>query len=150
MTKLELMIKSSKLLRDESNTIYTKSFISDQINESIDRIKQLIPELRGMVYLLVDTDMPILIPVEYQHLMSIYACARCYEVDERHYEANKYMNEFEIKINNIKDSIASGELVITDPNTGLPVVNDVNQDYVRNVYFADSEYVSDAETIPVM
>lgn len=150
MTKLELIIKSSKLLRDESNTIYSKSFIGDQINEAIDRTKQLVPELRNMTYLLVDTDSLVLMPEEYQHLISIYACARCYEVDERHYEANKYMNEFEIKINNIRDSIASGELIITDPNTGLPVVIDINQDYVRNVYFADSEYVSDAETIPVM
>ena len=148
MTKLELQVKASKLLRDESNTIYTKLFISDQMNESIDRIKQLIPELRGMLYLSIDTDVIILLPEEYQHLVSIYAVARCYEVDERHYEASKYMNEFETKINNLKDSIASGEIVIKDPTTGNPVVIDIQQDFVRNMYFKGNEDI-DAETSDV-
>lgn len=141
-------MKSSKLLRDESNTIYVKSFIVDQINEGIDRFKQLVPELKGMLYLNVDTDSPILLPLEYQHLLSIYACARCYEVDERHYEANKYMNEYEVKVSNLKDSIASGEIVILDPSTGLAVVVDIQQDYVRNMYFKGNEDM-DAETIDV-
>ena len=145
MTRLELMVKSSKLLRDESNTIYAKSFIIDQINESIDRFKQLIPELKGMLYLTIDTDSPILLPEEYQHLLSIYACARCYEVDERHYEASKYMNEFEIKVSNLKDAIASGEIVIKDPITGVAVVVDIQQDYVRNMYFYGDEDI-DAES----
>lgn len=149
MNRLQLMIKSSKLLRDESNTIYTKAFIYEQINEAIDRFKQLVPELKSMSYLVDDTVEVDLLPSEYQHLLSIYSCARCYEIDERHYEANKYMNEFEIKVANLKEAIASGETSILDPLTGLPVVPTIVQDYVVNVYFKDSEAM-DSDTLPQM
>ena len=148
MTRLEIQRRASSLLRDESNTIYTKPFINDNINEGIDRLKQLIIEFKTLPYLLNDTDSPTLVPVSYHHLLAIYAMARCFEIDERHYEANKYMNEFEIKIDELKGLIAEGAIVIKDGD-GNTIVNDIKQDYVVNEYFK-SRTSSDTEVEPTM
>lgn len=148
MQRIEIVRRAASLLRDESNTIYTKSFLNEMINEGIDRFRQLINELKNMPYILNDTDIPQLLPSEYHHLLAIYSMARCYETDERHYEANKYMNEFEVKVADLNNAIAEGKVVITDPNTGLPVVVDIPLDFVKNMYFKGNEDI-DAETTEV-
>lgn len=136
MTRVEIQRRASNLLRDESNTIYTKNFINENINEGVDRLKQLIAEFSTLPYLLNDTDVPTLVPVQYHHLLAIYAMARCFEIDERHYEANKYMNEFEIKVDELKGLIAEGVVVIKDAN-GVTIVPSILQDFVVNVYYKD-------------
>lgn len=140
-----MLTRAGRLLRDEGNTIYPKVFVIENINEAIDRFRQKIPELQGMTYLSADIDVPILLPVDFHHLLYIYAIARCYEIDEQHYQAAKYMNEFETKIQNLIEGISDGTIIITDPN-GTTVTPDIRQDYVVNVYFKEPYYLEDTET----
>lgn len=144
-----MLTRAGRLLRDEGNTIYSKVFLTENINEGVDRFKQLVPELKNMIWLTADTDSPILLPEDFHHLLYIYAIARCYEIDEQHYQAAKYMNEFETKVQSLVDGIADGSIVITDPSTGDPVVPDIRQDYVVNYYFKEPYFTEDSETSDV-
>lgn len=139
-----MLTRAGRLLRDEGNTIYPKVFIIENINEGIDRFRQVVAELQGMNYLQADIDVPNLLPEDYHHLLYIYAIARCYEIDEQHYQAAKYMNEFETKVNNLLEGIADGTIIIKDED-GEIVTPDIRQDYVVNVYFNELNVEVDTE-----
>lgn len=140
--------RAGRLLRDESNTIYSKVFLIENINEAVDRFRQIVPELQNMNYLSADLDVPNLLPVDFHHLLYVYAMARCYEIDEQHYQAAKYMNEFETKVQNLVEGIADGTIIITDSD-GNVVTPDIRQDHVVNVYFKEPYYLEDTETTDV-
>lgn len=126
MNRLQLIGRVRSLTRDFSNSIFREADIIDYLNESIQRVKQIIPELDKMVDLLSNTDTPTLLPERYHHLLGLYSSARCFEQDERHYQASNFMNEFETKLDEMKASIESGQVKIIDPLTLLPVVTDSN------------------------
>lgn len=149
MTRLELLNRTGKLLRDESNSIYSKSLVIDNLNEGINRIKQIIPELVTMPMLLNDTDIPQLLPDHYHHLLCVYAMARCYETDERYMESGKFMNEFEVKINNVKEQVQNGEIELKNQD-GSTFTSTMIEDAVTNVYFNYSIDEVDLETEPQM
>lgn len=71
-----------------------------------------------------------MIPEQYQHLLAVYAAARCFSQDERHYQATTLMNEFEIKLEEMKSLIESGQIVIKDPVTGEAITDEYVMDYV--------------------
>lgn len=135
MERLDLIQRIRSMTRDFTKTAFREQDLRVYLNESIDRIRQLIPEMQGMGYLLNDSDVPTHVPDMYHHLLAVYASSRCFAQDERHYQAGNLMNEFEAKISDLKTKIENGEIVITDPETGEPIHADFDNDYVVNNYF---------------
>lgn len=130
MQRVKLILRVRALTRDFSNSIFREPDIIDFLNEGIDRFKQIIPQFQSVPYLLTSSDEPTLIPEAYQHLLAVYAAARCFGQDERHYQATTLMNEFEIKLEEMKGLIESGQIVIIDPTTGDEITVDIPTDYV--------------------
>lgn len=114
MKRLELVRRVRSLTRDFSNSIFREQDIVDFINEGIDRMKQSIVEFKDIPMLLAPQQEVILIPEPYQHLLALYSTSRCYSQDEGHYQATNYMNEFEIKLDELKIGIYSGDIKIVD------------------------------------
>lgn len=124
------MLRVRSLTRDFTNSIFRESDIIDFIDEGINRFKQVIPQLSGLTYLTSPTSEPSLIPEEYQHLLAVYAASRCFGQDERHYQSTNLMNEFEIKLEEMKNAIDVGELEIIDPDTDEVVTVESAVDYI--------------------
>jgi hypothetical protein len=135
MKRVEIILRVRGYTRDFSNSIFRETDIVDYINEAISRFKQVIPQLKNMVKLENSEQTPILLPEEYHHLLAIYAASRCFAQDERHYQATTLMNEYEVKLEELKGRIESGEVKIVD-STNAPVTVDNDVDYVdTTVYF---------------
>lgn len=129
MNRTQIVQKVRALTRDFSNSIFREQDIIDFINEGIDRCKQIIPELRTMTYLLTSQQETKLLPPQYHHLLAVYSTSRCFGQDERHYQASTHMNEFEVKMDELKTAIANGEIIIID-DSGNAIEVDVDVDYV--------------------
>ncbi len=130
MDRLKLIQRVRGMTRDFSNSIFREADIIDWINEGIERFAQVIPELRGLEALNSNSSTPTLIPKTYRHLLAVYSTARCFAQDERHYQASTYMNEFEVKLDELKNAIEAGDIVILDEN-GDKVTFEYNVDYVN-------------------
>lgn len=130
MRRLELIQRVRAYTRDLTNSIFREDDIVAFINEGINRFKQIIPELKSVPKLLTQNQEPIPIPEEYQHLLSVYGASRCFAQDERHYQATTLMNEFEIKLEELRQGIENGSIVLIDPSTGEEIVTDNVIDYV--------------------
>ena len=135
MNRLDLVLRVRSYTRDFSNVTFREQDITLYINEGIERIGQLIPELRGMVGLRKAEDVVTLLPSMYHHLLALYSAARCFEQDERHYQAGKLMNEFETKLQGLSSDVLGGEIVIIDTETGIPITRKLVVDTVQDVYF---------------
>ena len=120
--------------RDFNHTIFRQSDITMFLNEGIDRFQQTFPQLPEIPYLLFDTSEVEIIPKNYIHLLANYSVSRLFAQDERQYEATTQMNEFEIKLNELKSQVESGEVVFLDL-TGVAISDDSKLDYVTDVYF---------------
>jgi hypothetical protein len=114
MNQVELTRRVRTLTRDFSDSIFREQDIFDFMNEGIERLRQIIPELRGMKILESRTEELILLPVYFHHLVSLYGASRCFTQDERHYQASNLMNEFEFKVAELKVEIDNGTSVIID------------------------------------
>lgn len=130
MKRLELIQRVRAYTRDLTNSIFREDDIVAFINEGINRFKQVIPELKSVPKLLTQNQEPIPIPEEYQHLLSVYGASRCFSQDERHYQATTLMNEFEIKLEELRQGIENGSIVLIDPSTGEEIATDNVIDYV--------------------
>jgi hypothetical protein len=135
MKRSDLVLRVRALTRDFSGSIFRQQDILDFINEGIDRCKQLMKELDGMVWLNGDDESPVLLPSAYHSLLAVYATARCFGQDERHYQAQTYMNEFETKFDEFKTAVEEGRVSIVDA-LGNPVVGDNSSFYVEDNYFS--------------
>lgn len=135
MNRLDLMKRVRSLTRDLSDSIFREIDLVDYINEGIERCQQYIAELRGMTPLLANTDIPTHLPAFYHHVLAVYATARCFGQDERHYQATTHMNEFETKLDELKIAIQAGEIKIVNPD-GTSVGNASPDEYVVNKYFS--------------
>lgn len=129
MDRLKLIQRVRILTRDLTGSIFREHDIVDFINEGINRFVQVIPELKDLEELNNNTDVPSLIPKQYQHLLAVYATSRCFGQDERHYQASNLMNEFEVKLDELKMNIENGTIAILDGD-GNVVENDIPIDYV--------------------
>ncbi len=129
MTKLELIARVRSHTRDFNSSSFRVEDITNYINEGIERLQQLIKHLSGMTPLSSNSDVPILLPVAYHHLLAIYAAARCFAQDNRDYQASTLMNEFEVKVNELIQRIDAGEVAIVD-ELGVPVVVAYTAEYV--------------------
>lgn len=121
-------------LRDIRGTAFQEADIKSFINEGIDRVRQVIKECSGMKHLVNSSDVPILLPEEYHHLLALYSSSRCFAQDERHYQATNLMNEFEIKLADLKELIVNGEVEIVD-EFGDPVPSTMKTEYVFDNYY---------------
>ena len=130
MDRLKLVQRVRSLTRDFTESIFREQDIIDYINEAIMRVRQVVPELRDMEKLMSNSHKPDLLPEEYHHLLAVYAVARCFSQDERHYQATTYMNEFEVKLEELQSKIEGGEIVIRDED-GRIVRSDTETDYVN-------------------
>lgn len=130
MKRSELIRGVRSITRDFSNSIFREQDIIDYINEGINRFKQVIPIFKSVPKLLDQSQEPLPIPEEYHHLLSIYSASRCFMQDERHYQSTVLMNEFEVKLDELKQAIENGDIVITDPETGEEIVSTNEVDYV--------------------
>lgn len=130
MRRLEIIQRVRALTRDFSNSIFREQDIIDFINEGINRFKQVIPELKSTPKLLEKDQEPFPIPEHYQHLLAVYSASRCFGQDERHYQATTLMNEFEAKLDELKQAIGNGDIQIIDPDTGESIVTENENDYV--------------------
>lgn len=135
MNRVMLGDTTKSLLRDFTSTTFRKSDIEKYINEGIERCQQVIDELAGMQLLTSDTTLVTHLPKQYAHLLSLYSASRCFFQDERHYQASNLMNEFEVKLQELKMKIESGKVVIVDPETGEPIISPFIEDYVVDNYF---------------
>lgn len=134
MNRLELILRTRSLVRDISNSFFRESDVIDYLNEGIERIGQVIPELREMP-LLLNREAPVTrLPRQYHHLLALYSASRLCTHDERHYQAGTFMNEFETKLSVLAQDVMNGEIEIKDENGNLVEVNRKN-DHVRNDYF---------------
>ena len=135
MNFLDLQLRVRALTRDLSSAIFRKVDVGSFINEGIDRIQQVLDVFDGMEYLTNDKDEPKLLPKKYHHLLAVYCSSRLFHQDEQHYQAGTLMNEFESKLDDLRMKIENGEIIITDPKTGEPILpSESAVDYVYNVY----------------
>lgn len=135
MDRMQLVKRTRKNLSDEQNTLFTHDDIVSYINEGIERVIQVIPELEPMEPLHTDGDTPEYFPKSYHHLLSVYATARCSSKDQRHYEAGTFMNEFETKLHSLYTKYQSGEVEFLD-EYGFPLEDARRKhEYVINKYF---------------
>lgn len=114
MNRLEIIKRVRKNIFDEDSDTFTSETIIDYINEGIDRLKQIIIDLDEMNYLNNDSDIPKFLPSKYHHLIALYSTSRCFSQDERYYQAANYMNEFEVKTEELNLKIENGEIIIRD------------------------------------
>ena len=134
MNRVELIRRVRSLTRDITNSVFREQDIIDFLNEGIDRFVQSMIEFESMEYLNSQSAIPYLIPRQYQHLLSVYATARCFGQDEQLNQATTFMNEFEFKLGELKEKIESGLITIVDLE-GNPVEDKYIEDAVTDVYF---------------
>jgi hypothetical protein len=138
MLRRDLVVRVRANTRDLTNSVFREADIVNYINEGIDRMKQLVRDLRGEIYLLDTNDVPVYIPEMYQHLLAVYATARCFAQDERNYQATTMMNEFEVKLGEFVTAVQTGDVIITTPE-GEPLPNTYPVEYVNtDSYWGDS------------
>lgn len=133
LSQLKLRVRS--LTRDFTNSIYREQDIIDYINEAINRIKTIMPELAGMTLLYGDNDTPIIFPEQYHHLLAVYCAARLHFQDEDAYQSSTLMNEFEVKMQELVTLVESGKIILVNPTTNQPVTLLSDVDYVVDNYF---------------
>lgn len=144
MIRDEIVAQVRTLIRDGARALFNDATIILEINNGIQRIRQRIPMLRGMVALTDRFQAPILLPEEYHHLLCLYSASRLFFIDERHYQAGNMMNEFEIKLDELKASLLNGEVDICD-GTGAVVPIPNFEDYVVDNYFLDNNNFVDVD-----
>ena len=145
MRRLDLVLRVRSYTRDFSNSIFREQDIIDYINESIERFQQIIPQLKGLTPLVVTTDSPDLIPSQHHHLLALFSASRCFAQDQSFYQATTLMNEFEVKLQEFQGKVESGQIVIVDPVTGLPVATDNVIDYVDMKPYWEEGVVTDLD-----
>lgn len=144
MKRLELMTRTRSLTRDFNSSAFRDLDVIAYINEGVGRIKQIIPQFAQMTELTYDEAVPKVLPDAYHHLLAVYSASRLFAQDERFHQASNLMNEFEVKMDELKMSITNGELIATNPD-GTIVDLSLKPFYVLNNYFEgrDARYDKD-------
>lgn len=130
MRQLDLVQRVRSLTRDFSGSIFRESDITDYVNEGIDRIIQVLPMCKGMPYLTAKTDEVRVLPIPYHSLLALFSASRCFSQDEKHYQASTLMNEFELKMQELKVAVENGEVTIIGTDN-VPLSASNNVDFVQ-------------------
>ena len=115
------------------------------VNEGIDRLRQWKP-LSGMKYLKASNDEPIILPSQYHYLLALWISSRCFDYDERFYEATEKRNEFENAFAQFRADVETGTIALYHAN-GTPI--DLSSegecviDYVKDEYFKNFDLEAD-------
>lgn len=134
MNLSELITRTKLYTRDTSSAMFTEQMVSAFLNEAIDRVKSY-PVFKNMNYLKNMTDIPNLLPSNYHYILALYSSSRCFDFDERFYEAAEKRNEFENMLLELINDIEIGNIDIYDENNEL-VENTYNViDAVVDIYF---------------
>jgi len=136
MNRLELVERTKSHLRDFGLTAFREIDVIRYINEGIERVIQIIPQFEDMVDLEYDTQVPIVLPKAYHHLLSVYASARLFAQDDRFHQSATLMNEFEVKLAGLYEDLISGDVVAYDSD-GNEIDFSRKSDYVKNEYYLD-------------
>lgn len=133
MNLITLVQRTRALLNDVNSTLFQESDIRSYVNEGIDRIQMVIPELHGIKHLSKNEDVPMRLPSRYHHLLVLYAVSRCSSIEQRHYEASLNMNEFETKLDQLLHEVNCGETEIQD-EWGNGIYKGGKAHYVEDAY----------------
>ena len=137
MTLAELLKLSRLHTRDLDSALFANSTCIVFINEGIDRLRQWKP-LKSMSYLKFPNDVPTVLPSEYHYLLALWCSSRCFDYDERFYEATEKRDEFENAFAQLRADVECGTIVLLDSD-GNPIDLSSNGDcvidYVKDVYF---------------
>ena len=136
MQLVQLVARTRAYTRDTTGSLFTENDVISFMNEGIDRLKR-IKELEDMVYLMSNTDIPILLPSQYHYLIALYCASRCFTQDEQHNTAQLFMNEFENKMYEIERDIKNGVIIIKNENGDIITSTEI-EDAVKDVYFVQS------------
>jgi hypothetical protein len=134
MIRSQLITRVRSLTRDFSGTTFRTEDVQDFLNEGIDRLAQLFPVFESMTYLENDSDEPVLLPKPFHSVLALFATSRLFAQDERAYQATTYMNEFELKVDELRVGIDEGRFVISDAD-GNVLDNKNGAFYVEDNYF---------------
>lgn len=138
MNRVDLRAAVRRYARDIKQNIFTNNDLNAFINEAIYRVSS-VPEL-ALIETLEDENAEVkYMPKNYQYLLGLYAAARAFEQDERHYQAVQKMNEFEYKLEEFVQKIQDGTIVIVDED-GNEVIPESNYgtEYVIDIYHSKS------------
>lgn len=94
-TLQDAITKTRRYLNDQTESVWTNTDIIDFIDEGMLRLQAEMPEFFYDYTRVEDKNLPINIPNKYKALPCIYAASRCFEQDEKRYEAVQKRNEFE-------------------------------------------------------
>jgi hypothetical protein len=134
MIRSQLVTRVRSLTRDFSGTTFRLEDVLDFLNEGIDRLRQLFPVFENMMFLDNDSDEPTLLPVPYHSVLALFATARLFAQDDRAYQATTFMNEFELKVDELRVGIDEGRFIIKDLG-GNVLDNGNGAFYVEDNYF---------------
>jgi hypothetical protein len=134
VNRRELIERTQAHLRDFGLTAFREIDVARYLNEAIERVIQIIPQFDDMVELTYDTQIPIVLPKAYHHLLSVYASSRLFAQDDRFHQSATLMNEFEVKMAGMFEDLMTGDLVAYDKD-GKPINFSREPDYVANEYF---------------
>lgn len=125
--------------RDFNESIYRKQDIDNYIIEACNRLRS-IPELLTMRDP-TSLNSPTILPNEYHYLIALYSASRCFFQDEQDYRAGTLMNEFELKMEELRSKIENGEIKLKD-ELGQEIKPDTSGaiDYIDDVYFEKFPY----------
>lgn len=144
MTLKDIIHLTRVYCRDNNSKVFLEANIVLFINEAIDRMKQY-KVFKSLEHLVHPTDELAVIPPHYQYIIPLYAAYRCFETDERFYEATEKRNEFESVFLDLINEIESGNTVITDSEG--EVVTDLPNyiEYVTDEYFKPKRKCGDVD-----
>lgn len=133
----DLINRTRSYVRDDIGALFKQEDITSWLNEAIDRVREVIYPLNGMIALNGSSEEPLLMPNEWHYILALYSASRCSTQDEQEYRANNFMSEFEMKLLELKERIENGDIVILDADgKPIPVKSNLgDMDMVQNVYF---------------
>ena len=147
MTRDDLLVLVGRRLRDTSHSLYSKELIYDGIRLGIDRIKQEVAALRGMPYITDGSTEIAYLPEQYHTMLADMAVKHSFAMDERTYESNLAMNEFEGKLEGLRQEVESGSLVIKDEEgEEVLVPTDTAVGKMNLIYYSEDNYDTTADS----
>ena len=145
------ILKLSKLhTRDTDSALFSNTMCTIYLNEGIDRMRQYKP-LSGMKHLNNQDDEPIILPDSWHYLLALWVSSRCFDFDERFYEATEKRDEFENAFAQFRADVECGTITLVDGDGNpidLSTDGDCIIDHVKDVYFKN--YERDEDVIEVL
>lgn len=150
MTLADILNLSRLHTRDTDSALFSNAMCIIYANECIDRLRQWKP-LSGMLHLKILSDVPIILPEPWHYLISLFVSSRCFDYDERFYEASEKRDEFENAFAQLRADVECGTIVLFDAD-GIPVDLSVDGecviDCVKDIYFGTQ--LKDEDVIEVL